>query len=312
MVGPSVVSLSAALVASRPHGRRAPRLAAAAIVAGVALAPSLAPKEARADGPVTAPIRLRSSVDVDIAVVGVSAFTLIASELLKARLVPVQGRWRNTNGIDVTVRNALRWEDPAPARLASDLSLFVVAPVFGVGMQVAVAGADRRTNEVGTNVLIVFQATLLAAVLNQTTKLVIARERPFVYALADDKKNGTRSPSDNNLSFFSGHTTTTFALAAAGGAVASLRGYRGAPYVWAGGGLVAVTTGYLRIAADKHWFSDVLVGALVGTAMGLVVPFVFHRRADTPEPMTSPVGPTPPSTGVAPAATTPFVFSGTF
>ncbi len=31
-------------------------------------------------------------------------------------------------------------------------------------------------------------------------------------------------------------------------------------------------------SADKHYLSDVLIGALVGTAFGFAVPAVFHGR----------------------------------
>jgi membrane-associated phospholipid phosphatase len=33
----------------------------------------------------------------------------------------------------------------------------------------------------------------------------------------------------------------------------------------------------LRIAADKHWLTDVATGMTVGAAAGIVVPYVFHR-----------------------------------
>ena len=56
-----------------------------------------------------------------------------------------------------------------------------------------------------------------------------------------------------------------------------MRGYTLAPLVWATSLPVALVTGYLRIAADRHYFTDVLVGAVLGSAIGFVVPFVFHR-----------------------------------
>ena len=55
-----------------------------------------------------------------------------------------------------------------------------------------------------------------------------------------------------------------------------MRNYRLAPLIWAEGLAVAATTGYLRIAADKHYFSDVLSGALIGSAVGFMVPYLFH------------------------------------
>jgi membrane-associated phospholipid phosphatase len=75
-----------------------------------------------------------------------------------------------------------------------------------------------------------------------------------------------------------------FALATASGTVATMRGYRWAPVVWSVGGVVAAVTGYLRIAADKHWLSDVVVGAVVGAGVGFALPYLFHSAEDAPAP----------------------------
>ncbi len=56
-----------------------------------------------------------------------------------------------------------------------------------------------------------------------------------------------------------------------------MRGYRLASVVWATSLPMAAATGYLRIAADKHYLTDVLTGALIGSAVGFLVPFAFHR-----------------------------------
>ena len=81
---------------------------------------------------------------------------------------------------------------------------------------------------------------------------------------------------DSRLSFWSGHASIAFSAAAAGGSVAQRRGYAGWPWVYAVGFGAAATTGYLRIAADQHWLTDVLAGAVVGTAVGFAVPWL-HR-----------------------------------
>jgi membrane-associated phospholipid phosphatase len=108
-------------------------------------------------------------------------------------------------------------------------------------------------------------------------KFAAGRERPFVHALPADEKPLTAHPADNNVSFYSSHTSFSFAVATASGTVASMRKYRSAPLVWAAGLVSAAAVGYLRIAADRHYFTDVLTGAAAGSAVGFAVPYLFHR-----------------------------------
>ncbi len=61
-------------------------------------------------------------------------------------------------------------------------------------------------------------------------------------------------------------------MATSAGEVARRRGSPVAPLIYATGYAIAISTGYLRIAADKHYFTDVAVGAAVGTAVGFAVP----------------------------------------
>ncbi|MBC7171208.1 MAG: hypothetical protein H5U40_02210, partial [Polyangiaceae bacterium] len=41
---------------------------------------------------------------------------------------------------------------------------------------------------------------------------------------------------------------------------------------------MATTTSLFRVMADKHWASDVLVGAGVGLFAGWLLPWLFHGR----------------------------------
>ncbi len=46
-------------------------------------------------------------------------------------------------------------------------------------------------------------------------------------------------------------------------------------------GLAAsAATGYLRVAGDKHWATDVLAGAGWGSAVGVGVPLLHARGGD--------------------------------
>jgi membrane-associated phospholipid phosphatase len=116
--------------------------------------------------------------------------------------------------------------------------------------------------------LVIAQATAIAGLLNGIAKDSFARRRPNA---------GLQATGDANTSFYSGHTTQAFALAAAAGTVSTIRGYPSAPWVWAGGMTLAAGVGYLRVAADQHWATDVLAGAAVSGLVGFAVPWVFHR-----------------------------------
>jgi membrane-associated phospholipid phosphatase len=164
----------------------------------------------------------------------------------------------------------------------SNITGFLVMPAAAVGLDALAAAHEGALGRVGEDSLLMAEAWVVAAGATQLTKMLVGRERPFVHALPPEQKLRTAQPSDNNLSFFSGHTSSVFALTAAAGTIGTMRGYRWAPLAWGAGGAVAVTTGYLRIAADKHWLTDVLVGAVVGAGIGFAVPFFFHAQVADP------------------------------
>ena len=224
------------------------------------------------------PAELRWSAAVDVPVTLAAGLAWVVTEVLKPELAPRGCRWCAVDGVDLGVREALVWRDRSAADTASNVTAFVLAPAVAAGGDALIAGHDGSLEKVPVDTLLIAEAAFVAADLNQLAKLLVGRERPFVHALDADAKGRTTHPSDNDLSFFSGHTTETFALAAATGTVATLRGYRWAPASWVAGGALAAVTGYLRIAADKHWLTDVVVGMLVGAGVGVAVPLVFHGR----------------------------------
>lgn len=252
-----------------------------ALLAAFALVPALR-GDARADDR-----ELRHDVAVDGAVTGAGAALWIGSELALRGLVQ-DCRWCDRaadgtdtlNGFDRGVRDALRWGSPGAADLASSIGGFVLAPLVAFGGDALVASYDRRARGFWVDALVIAESAVLAADLNEIVKIAVARERPYAHFGAADSST---IPAGANVSFFSGHTTLAFALASSAGTVCSLRGYRGAPVVWAAGMMVAAGTAYLRIAADQHYATDVLAAAVVGTAFGVGIPLVFHGvRSDRP------------------------------
>jgi membrane-associated phospholipid phosphatase len=232
---------------------------------------------------------LRHDVPIDATIAASGAVFWLGTELLKPVLAPAKCRWCDRdrggtdtlNGLDASARSALRWSNTASADAISNVLGMAVVPVAAVGLDAIASFHDGGSwQRASVDALVIAEASLVATALNQTVKLAAGRERPFVHALGPDQKLATSNPPDNNVSFFSQHTTWTFALATSSATVASMRGYRLAPLVWSVGMPLAAVTGYLRIAADRHYLTDVAVGALFGSAVGVALPLLAHARQD--------------------------------
>jgi len=220
---------------------------------------------------------MRYDLRVDVPVAAVATAGWLGSELLKGQLAHQTCQWcGSVPGIDTGVRNALKWRDIDRADTLSNITGFALAPLAAIGVTALAAHHDDALGNGGIDTLIIAEATSLAADVNQIVKFAVGRERPFVHALPPEAKGSTAHPADNNTSFYSGHTNLVFALALSSGTVASMRGYRWAPAVWASGLTIAAATGYLRIAADRHYFTDVMLGAVTGSAIGFAVPYLLH------------------------------------
>ena len=84
--------------------------------------------------------------------------------------------------------------------------------------------------------------------------------------------NETR-PSGTEHSFPSGHTATAFF-----GATLLAKEYgENYPWIAAGGYTLAGTTAFLRLANNKHWASDVLMGAGIGIASAEIASYLYPK-----------------------------------
>ena len=240
-----------------------------------------------AHAPAAAEPRLRVKLrrDLPITLGGGVAFGL-ADTVGKDALSPARCRWCTSNPVDRGVRDGLRWSSTHRADQLSNLTAYVALPLATFGTVAWLATRADREHELIDNGIIIAETAVLALGLNYTVKALVGRERPDIDALAPGARP---DDAENNLSFFSGHSTLAMTLAVAAGTVASRRGYRHARWVWATAVPLALTTGYLRIAADRHWATDVVTGWAVGAAFGAGVPWLLHRP-DAPTPVLGRVG----------------------
>lgn len=198
--------------------------------------------------------------------------------------------WQATLGVDEGVRDGLRLTDSGArrtARTTSDVLAAVVVTypmLVEAGFNVAWAKASPRVGfELGVMQLEVLGLT--AALVN-TSKWVSGRERPYgrlcgkgLSATSTDCEN-----SDRYASYFSGHAAFTFASATALCVQHARWDLWGKTPAWvpcSTGYALAATTALLRVGADRHYVSDIATGAIVGTAIGLVVPWFRYESEPT-------------------------------
>jgi undecaprenyl-diphosphatase len=156
----------------------------------------------------------------------------------------------------------LRWE-PATAFFAVASAWWVKGPLL-VGMAGLGDAARRRTLPVA--MLITFLAFQLASVANHLLKITFERPRPPV---ADGSIEAVGKVPES-FSFPSGHAMSAFAAATA---VAIL-----CPRLrWPALGIAAVVA-MSRPYLGMHFWLDVVIGSLLGAAIGALVALVAVRK----------------------------------
>ncbi|MBC7976366.1 MAG: phosphatase PAP2 family protein [Myxococcales bacterium] len=214
------------------------------------------------------------------ALVGAVAIGLIVTSetVAKDALAPDACRWCNVNGLDDRVHGALAWGDAKRAAALSNLAAVALLPASMIGLRV-IAANDRpdRWLSLGDDLLAIVEATLYSQLVVQAIKFAAGRQRPYAHDAAPGDLLGS---NDDNLSFLSGHSSLSFAIATSAGVVARARGAAYEPVIWATGLTLAATTAYLRIAAEKHYLTDVLAGSALGVTAGLLVPRITGGLPD--------------------------------
>jgi len=161
---------------------------------------------------------------------------------------------------DNSIRSAVLRTGPETREAGAVVSRWSPRLEIGVGVAALGAGLAARSPRLaraGRDALVAMSA---AGVLTLAAKTAIGRERPSGSGDSDMFEPFTFESDDN--SFPSGHTSQAFALAAVIAGHTHSRVLKITAY--AGAGMVGVA----RIAADRHFTSDVVAGAILGTIVG--------------------------------------------
>jgi membrane-associated phospholipid phosphatase len=211
-------------------------------------------------------VALETSAAADGAVVVVAALATLGGLLSAPEPEPT--RWDDELlGVDRPLRG--RWGPGAAHASDALLMTTLAAPTI-----VAVGGAlDRGDPELGARALVYAEAHLLSLALHTWTKRLVGRPRAYTYGEGGEARRAAAG-ADAMASFYSGHAAAAFTSALAG---SILIGARGEPdgvraALWASGLGLAGATAMLRTRAGRHFYSDVIAGALVGGAIGVGVP----------------------------------------
>jgi len=115
--------------------------------------------------------------------------------------------------------------------------------------------------------------------INEIVKDAVNRPRPLLYnpnySLAFKMENG----NDNLKSFYSEHTSNAFMAAVFLSKVYADLGGKHKKLITALTLTTAASVGYLRYASGKHFPTDLITGAIIGSGIGYLIP-VLHKQSE--------------------------------
>jgi membrane-associated phospholipid phosphatase len=210
------------------------------------------------------------------AVAGAIGATIVTRALLDpARPEPPRSEW-------------IGWDDAVRGRLSTAASettdvTLATAIAVPVGAQLA-EGVDVRF--VNTS-LIHAEVLVVNLLLNTAVKYSVPRLRPYNYRVPPATTYVASQGVDAHLSFYSGHASTAFAAAVGGSYLFAAAHPDSAanPWLWGVETALAAATAVGRIRAGKHFYSDVAVGIVVGSVLGVGIPLLegVNRRPTSTE-----------------------------
>jgi membrane-associated phospholipid phosphatase len=153
----------------------------------------------------------------------------------------------------------------------SDIGVYSLEALAAAGIVI-----DEGVRAGLNDLVVVAEATLTSNAAAGISTASTGRPRPYMYGT--EAPLAVRESGDGGLSYFSSHTATAFGLMTS----TFVTLHRLHPddrwpwFVLAGGSVAAGFVGATRILAGQHFPTDVLAGAAVGVAFGLLVP-ALHR-----------------------------------
>lgn len=137
-------------------------------------------------------------------------------------------------------------------------------------------GSEDGWEGYGKDALVLGETLAFTLLLNENLSVIFQRARPLAYN--PDVPAEKRLTGDSALSFPSGHVAGPFAMATAYTRLFYQR-HPDSPMVWPiaiGMYGMGVLTAVGRMEDGQHFPTDVIAGAMMGTSMGLIVPWLHE------------------------------------
>ena len=207
---------------------------------------------------------------------------------LAAQGIPGKARVNLSNGFDDKARKVFRARTLSGQREARDTSdaLLVILVNQRLIDDLFVTWWGYGKGSVAYQLSLIDAETLtFSAAVQGLVSGITGRQRPYgESACARPLEGRTANCTGNNRyrAFFSGHTSLSFTLA-------GLTCIHHAYFPLYGGGFAdgaacagtmaaATTVAFMRVVADQHSMTDVIVGGAFGTSAGLLMPWLLHYR----------------------------------
>jgi membrane-associated phospholipid phosphatase len=214
---------------------------------------------------------------------GASALAAVGVTLLLQ--YPDEARWKGGILFDNAFRDGLRARNPGARdaiRIASDITLITSIVQVGIVDSVLIPLLDHSPGVAAQLSLINAQAFALNILIATLLFKAVARERPLI---ADCRRDPNFDPLCNTgayASFPSSHTSSAFTaagLSCVHHAYLPLYGRNEYDVSACVESLaLATATGLFRIIGDRHYTTDVLIGAAIGFSIGYLYPWLWHYR----------------------------------
>jgi membrane-associated phospholipid phosphatase len=248
----------------------------------------------------TAPAAYNQATQLDVP----TYFILLGSDIKQAFTKPFHMKKRDWKyiGAAAVIAGGLTFADRPVQQWALDLRTRS-APVRNIGRYVTnfgglyevytlsafgLYGFLFKNDKMKTTTLLASQAYITGGLVESVLKYLSGRTRPTFYDPNTIAKPTFKGPfaksvdytgARTNSSFPSGHTTVAFAAAT----VFALE-YHNRPWIPIFAYSTATLIGLSRITENKHWTTDVFVGAALGYLVGRQVVNNYHRYAKIKAP----------------------------